>query len=337
MVRYIPAILLAAGLFWIPQTATGEQGQPTTQMRPEAYTVSPGDTLGSIALRFNVAVTDVKAWNKLDGESIRPGDRLVVHVDEPARKRDPLPVVHIVRRGDTLGGIAQAHGVTTKKVLEWNKRLNPRRLRAGQEVKLYIPGREGHSVSWGSANRGRLYNGMVLQQSDSLRVRRDGRAWGTRRTVQMLEAAAADVKERWPDAPALMVGDISARRGGKLGPHRSHQSGRDADVSYYHRGNVETRDFQAMSRHTFDAVKNWHLFKTLIDTGQVQYIFVDYHLQRKLYEYALSIGYTPKQLRPILQYPNGRGAKTGLIRYARGHDDHFHIRFTCGPLDKHCR
>lgn len=320
-----------------PALAVAEQDENATNVKVEEYVVSPNDTLGSIALRFNVGVSDVKSWNGLESEDVRPGDRLVVKAREAKKKRDPLPIVHVIRKGDTLERIAQKYGVSTKKVLRWNKRLNPRKLRVGDEVRLLIPGRDGHSVSWGSANRGKLYNGMMLSPSTALRVRRDERAYGTRRTVQMLEAAAADVKARWPDAPALMVGDLSRRRGGSLRPHRSHQSGRDADLSYYHRGNVTTRDFQSMTRHTFDALKNWHLFKTLIDTGQVEYIFVDYRLQKQLYEYALSIGYAPSELESVLQYPHGRGTKKATIRHARGHDDHWHIRFTCGPRDKHCK
>ena len=91
-----------------------------------------------------------------------------------------------------------------------------------------------------------------------------------------------------------------------------------------------------MTAETFDARKNWHLFKTLIDSGKVQFIFVSHYLQKELYEYARSIGYTKKQLEPILQYPRSKHTPVGTIRHATGHDDHWHIRFTCGPHDKYC-
>jgi LysM repeat protein len=339
MVRSILAIFLAMGVVAVPGMVSAEHGEQATNARIEEYTVAPGDTLGSIALRFNVGVAEVRDWNNLDGIEVRPGDRLVVKSEqkEQKKRREPMPVVHVIRRGDTLEDVARKYGVSLKKVLRWNRKLNPRRLQIGQEVRLYIPGRDGRSVSWGSVHRGRLYNGVAMQSGPGVRVRKETRAYGTRRTVQMLEAAMADVAARWQDAPSLVVGDISSKRGGHLRPHRSHQSGRDADLSYYHRGNVKTRDFLEMTRETFDAAKNWHLFKTLLDTGQVEFIFVDYPLQKQLYEYALSIGYTPDQLEPLIQYPNGRNGKTGIIRHARGHDDHFHIRFTCPPNDKHCR
>lgn len=336
MVQLIAAIVIAVGVTSLSRPAMAEQDEHPTHA-VEEYVVSPDDTLGSIALRFNVGVSDMKSWNGLENEQVRPGDRLVVRAGDEQKSREPLPVVHIVKKGDTLEQIARRYGVNTRNVLRWNKGLDPNRLQIGAEVRLEIRGRDGHSVSWGTANEGKLYNGLTPQESEALRVRREERAYGTRRTVQMLEAAVADVKGRWPDAPALMVGDLSAHRGGKLRPHRSHQSGRDADVSYYHRGNVTTRDFYEMTPETFDAVKNWHLSKTLIDTGEIEYIFIDYRLQKVLYEYALSIGYTPEMLKPLIQYPNGRNERRGIIRHVPGHANHFHFRFTCGPRDKHCK
>ncbi len=337
MVRTICAWSLAALACLAPVQAFAEKDEnSSTHVRAEVYVVEPGDTLGSIALRFRVGVADVREWNNLESLDVRPGDRIVLKDVPQQKKREPMPVVHVVRRGDTFEDIARKYGVKTSDVKRWNRKVDPRKMKIGQEVRLYIKGRDGKSVSWGSARRGRLYNGVTVQPNEGLRVRRSERAYGTARTVAMLEAAAADIVARWPDAPSLVVGDVSRRRGGSLRPHKSHQSGRDADLSYYHRGNVETRDFLDMKPETFDAVKNWHIFKTLIDTGEVQYIFVDYRLQKSLYEYALSIGYTPEDLKPILQYPRGRDGRYGIIRHARGHDDHWHIRFHCGPNDKHC-
>ncbi len=321
----------------VPSVVMADESDDSTK-QVVRYTVNSGDTLGSIALRFNVGIGEVKAWNNLEDLHIEPGKQLIVKSEKKVeKKKEPLPVIHVIKRGDTFEKIAKSYRVSTKQIKRWNRRLNPRTLQIGQRVRLYIPGREGHSVSWGSANRGRLYNGVALETSDVIRVRHVSRAYGTERTIKMLEAATADVQARWPDSPTIVVGDISYKRGGRMRPHKSHQSGRDADLSYYHKGGVLTRDFVEMTPETFDAVKNWHLFKTLIDTEQVEYIFVDYRLQKELFLYAKSIGYTEQELAPILQYPNGARARTGIIRHARGHDDHFHIRFYCGPKDKRCR
>lgn len=331
-------LLVSVASFAIVPSAFADENDDSTAQTVR-YTVNPGDTLGSIALRFNVGIADVKEWNALEDIYIEPGKELIVQTEKEKRKkkREPLPVIHVIRRGDTFEDVAREYRVSTRQIRRWNRRLNPRRLQIGQRVRLYIPGREGESVSYGTANRGRLYNGVALETSDVIRVRYVSRAYGTERTVRMLEAAVADVQARWPDSPTLVVGDISYKRGGSMRPHKSHQSGRDVDLSFYHKGGVITDDFLEMTPETFDAVKNWHLFKTLIDTGQVEYIFVEYELQEVLYKYAKSIGYTAEELEPIIQYPNGARASNGIIRHARGHDDHSHIRFTCGPKDKSCR
>ncbi|QDG54425.1 LysM peptidoglycan-binding domain-containing protein [Persicimonas caeni] len=335
--RFI-ALLVAAGALFGGLAEAAAENNAAEKGKVIHYTVNPGDTLGSIALQFGVDYDDVRAWNELEGLTVEPGQELIVKSDKkPKKKRSrPLPVVHRIRRGDTFEGIAKKYGVSVRKVRRWNRRLNPRRLQIGQRVRLYIPGRDGKSVSWGSANRGRLYNGIALEDSEGLNVRHVSRAYGTKRTIQLLRAAAADVKARWPDAPEMVVGDLSYKRGGRIRGHSSHQSGRDADVSYYYRGNVQLPNLFAMSYEQIDAVKTWHLFKTLIDTGEVEYIFVERDLQRALYEYARSIGYSKEALAPILQYPRPNHEREGIIRHVSGHDTHFHIRFKCGPDDRNC-
>ncbi len=334
------SLLIALSVLFVSSVGGNAHASDKPQTNPKVvyYTVNDGDNIGSIALKFGVGVHEVKTWNELEGYDLEPGKKIIVRSDQKVKRerKDPLPVIHRVRRGDTFESIARKYRVSIRQVKRWNRRVHPRRMQIGQRIRLYIPGRDGRSVSWGSANRGRLYNGQALESVPGMRVRNVSRAYGTERVIRLLEAAAYDVKARWPDAPDLEVGDISYKGGGSMRPHKSHQSGRDADLSFYHRGNVET-GFRVVDEETFDSAKNWHIFKTLIDTGEVEYIFVNYNLQKKLFEYATHIGYTPEQLAPILQYPQGKNARTGIIRSARGHDDHWHIRFTCGPQEKHCR
>ncbi len=297
------------------------------------------DTLGTVALEYEVHINDLKEWNDLDSiHDLDSRDTLELYLDEEATNPSgPEPVVHVIRRGDTFEGIANRYGVTVSQVRRWNSNVDPRRLQLGQHIHLNVPGANGRSVSWGRANGGRLFNGVAMEDSPGLTVRNPSRSYGTRRVINLLAAGIADVKARWPDAPEIVVGSLSLRQGGPMRPHRSHQSGRDVDATYYHRGNVALPDFRDMHPETFDAVKNWHLFKTLIDTGEVEYIFVEYELQGVLYEYAQSIGYDEEELEELIQYPQGRRSATGIIRHARGHRNHFHIRFTCGDGDQNCR
>lgn len=327
--------IVGMALLGVSVSASAEEA---SEMEILHHEVNGEETLGAVALQYEISVVELKEWNDLASVHDFNGQKtLEVRLDpELTERAAPRPQVHVVRSGDTFEGIARRYGVRVSQVRQWNRNINPRRLQIGQRVLLHVPGAGGYPVSWGRANQGRLFNGVAMECSPGLTVRNTERAYGTTRTINLLQAAGADVKQRWPDAPELVVGSLSRRNGGPLRPHRSHQSGRDADLTYYHRGNVALPDFRDMTPETFDAVKNWHLFKTLIDTGKVQFIFVDYALQRVLHEYALSIGYEASELEEILQYPRSRSTPVGVIRHARGHRNHFHIRFTCSELDQNC-
>ena len=303
------------------------------------HTVRKGENVGSIALKYNANYERIMEVNKLKTLTPVPGSKLQVVTDAPPPKpKGPMPVVYRVRKGDSFNRIAKKHRVSVKQLRKWNRKVNPRRLRPGKTLRLYVAhSGSGHPQSVGSPNRGRLYNGVGMDTTDGIRVRKTTHSYGTPLTVNLLGAAGADVKARWPETPHLVMGDISYRQGGRIKRHKSHQSGRDADVSFYHKGDVQLPDFRPMHEGNFDAAKNWHIFKTLIDTGYVQYIFIDYPLQKVLYDYARSIGYSEDDLAPLIQYPRPRKGSQGIIRHVRGHDDHFHIRFKCGPRAVRCR
>ncbi|MCC8995537.1 MAG: peptidoglycan DD-metalloendopeptidase family protein [Nitrosomonas sp.] len=46
---------------------------------------------------------------------------------------------YIVQKGDTLHSIGATHGIDAKKLAEWNNISDPRMLRVGQKLNLYIP------------------------------------------------------------------------------------------------------------------------------------------------------------------------------------------------------
>ena len=314
------------------------EAQAPKQAKIIEHVVGPEENVGAIALKYLVDYEDIMAINHLKTLTPAPQTRLKIRLNPPAPKpKGPIQLSHKLERGESLAHVARRYKVSVDQIRQWNSRLNPKRVKVGQLVTLHVAARSGHAQSVGTPNRGRLYNGVPMETTPGIRVRSVALAHGTQRVVNLLKSAGADVKARWPETPHLVLGDISSKHGGRLKSHKSHQSGRDADVSFYHRGNVQLPDFRPMHEDNFDAAKNWHIFKTLIDTGEVQYIFVDYTLQRPLYEYARAIGYTEDELAPLLQYPRGLDASHGIIRHVRGHDDHWHIRFKCGPQGARCR
>ena len=79
------------------------------------YTVRRGDTLDSIARMHGISLQNLRAWNGLLSSRIYPGDQLTIHTDN-----NSLATTYTVRRGDTLGRIAQRFGVTVANLCAWN-------------------------------------------------------------------------------------------------------------------------------------------------------------------------------------------------------------------------
>lgn len=89
------------------------------------HVVRQGDVLGSIARRYSTSVREIQQLNNLRGTMIRPGQRLVVRA--PAAK--PVQTasganVHVVRRGETLGVIANRYRISVNQLMEWNNLRN---------------------------------------------------------------------------------------------------------------------------------------------------------------------------------------------------------------------
>ncbi len=94
-----------------------------TPLPPQAYTVQPGDTLGGIAVQFNLTVEELKAFNNLDSDDIGAGQSLLIPpptptpgptptIDPGEPTMTPAPyLLHTVRTGETLSTIAQQYGV----------------------------------------------------------------------------------------------------------------------------------------------------------------------------------------------------------------------------------
>lgn len=168
-----------------------------------------------------------------------------------------------------------------------------------------------------------------LPSSPALHVLRPERAWGTPRVVELLLELAAAHRLRFPDAPPLVVGDLSRERGGRLLPHRSHRHGRDVDVRLPQRGRRELRLLEASLR-TLDLERTWFLIERLVRSGEVEYIFLDRRLQRALRRHARSASpplASDDELSELFQYPRSPKRWIGIVRHEPGHSSHLHVRF----------
>jgi penicillin-insensitive murein endopeptidase len=177
-------------------------------------------------------------------------------------------------------------------------------------------------MSIGFPGQGRLFNGVQLQQSDNWQLVDPSHAWGTQETIDYLSKTVQRVSALHPDSPRVVIGHISARLGGPLSPHKSHQAGRDVDVGYYHTS--ELRWFGRASAANLDLARTWTFVKALLKESRIDLILIDRSIQRLIREYAAALGEDEAWLKEVFE---GGAGKRAMILHARGHADHIHVRF----------
>ena len=86
-----------------------------------------GDTLGHIAEDYSTLARSIRRWNKLEyGQHIFPGQKLTIWIKEDMSQlasntnAGREKVVHKVKRGDTIGHIAESYRVSSRKIMSWN-------------------------------------------------------------------------------------------------------------------------------------------------------------------------------------------------------------------------
>ena len=133
---------------------------------------------------------------------------------------------------------------------------------------------------------------------------RGWRRWGTTKLVETTELVLRGYRDAHPDAPRVLVGDLSRRHGGWFGArygglgHASHQTGLDVDI-YYPR--LDRRERAARRPDQVDRVLAQELVDRFVNFGAIR-VFVG----------------------PRVRLSGRRGVVTPLIY----HDDHLHVRLS---------
>ena len=305
---------------------------PEKKKHARTYRVQSGDTLTEIALKHGTTTGELLASNPgLEANRIYPGQ--TIDVGEPRPE-----VVFRLERGDTLLAAADRYGVSARDLTRWNARLGQGNPRSGTAVRIYTRLPVSPSEAVGPTNRGRLENAVRLPPHRGYVIRTPARTYGTEETTRWIVGAFDAVDAKFKHTKVVRVHDVSDRNGGRLRDHKSHQNGRDADLSYYQdQCSSNGCPFDKFRPSDLDVARQWTLFEYWLRNGQVEMVFVDYRLQAKLYRYARRKGVTKTQLDRWIQYPRGKYEPNGLIRHFPNHQDHLHVRFVCPYSDLKCR
>ena len=124
-------------------TNTPPNETPNAGVNYEYHKVSSGETLGSIASRYGMSVTELQRINGLNSTRIVVGQRLKIKQGtgtEPPKTNPPKPPVaksyYKVKSGDTFGKIAQRYKLTQAQLKKLNPGINIDRLSIGQSIRV---------------------------------------------------------------------------------------------------------------------------------------------------------------------------------------------------------
>lgn len=147
--------LMLGGLPGLPNSAVHAAPVFNVEMQGSHYTVRAGDTLSSLARRFNTTVQAIMTANGLTSTVIRVGQVLVIPNSEQ-------PVRYQVQRGDTLSAIARRFGSTVQAIMTANG-LTSSVIRVGQWLTIPIndtvPG--GERIQFASGATSATLSGIV--------------------------------------------------------------------------------------------------------------------------------------------------------------------------------
>lgn len=209
------------------------------------------------------------------------------------------------------------------------------------------PRRQHHgSLSYSNTSHGRLKGAARLPDRGPhhhVLEQHLGRPthWGTTELVEGLQRAAARVAEQFPGT-STGIGNLSAQHGGDIPWSVSHNSGRDADVSFYFLDAKRQPARVTTLLHVrgpgltvpgtdlrLDVPRSWAFVEALIedDALRLQWLFVSNPIRDALLAHGRSVGASPRVLavaEAVLRQPGN----------AAPHDDHFHVRIHCALDDR---
>lgn len=160
--------------------------------------------------------------------------------------------------------------------------------------------------------------------------------FGTNELVTVLGIMGQYTKQEVPSY-VLPIGDLSKEDGGKIGNHKSHQTGLDVDVAYYFENKNLQKAFASavvIDKPHLDWMleKQWGLYKKLGKTQLVDRIFIHKTLKKALCQLAIKNG--------EISESDKKGETYEVLRRLIAdvdHNTHFHLRLKCSKAQIRCR
>ncbi len=200
----------------------------------KTVTVRPGDTIWHLALANHTTVQAIVEKNRLTarGSVIHPGQKLLVPgrpSSTPTRSATSAPtqarpasttatVIHVVRSGETMSGIAKRYGVSLTRLLAANRLANTGLIFVGQRISVPgakapatpapstpTPSTPAHSTPATPSGAGSIY---VVKAGDSMSV--IAQRHGVSLTKLLAANKLADASRIYVGQKIVIPGTVSA-------------------------------------------------------------------------------------------------------------------------------
>ena len=103
------------------------------------HRVKKGENLTTIASKYRVLISDLMTINNLKNDRLSIGQRLKIPVKGGIYSNYPEKITYTVKKGDTLGGIAEKYNTRASEIRKWNKMSsNNSLINIGQKLILFV-------------------------------------------------------------------------------------------------------------------------------------------------------------------------------------------------------
>ncbi|MFA8300476.1 MAG: LysM peptidoglycan-binding domain-containing protein [Hyphomicrobiales bacterium] len=135
--RYAPSI-----------SSSSKKNTKSSSSRASYHTVSKNETLGGIASKYKISVSQLRAWNNINGNIINIGQKLRVKnnstASAPTKKSFNIPkngkkVYHVIKKGENLWQISQKYEKTSvDKIKYLNEITDVKALKPGMKIVIDV-------------------------------------------------------------------------------------------------------------------------------------------------------------------------------------------------------
>lgn len=138
------------------------------------YRIRKGDTVGAIALKYKVSTSELRAWNNIKGNKIVAGETIKIYRNGKTPSKvasnknySSKKSIYVVKKGDTIGQIAEDHKVRTSDIRRWNN-IRGNKIIVGQKLVI-------HSKVKGTSSSNRLASNTNTSPKTKVNKTKDGK------------------------------------------------------------------------------------------------------------------------------------------------------------------